>query len=140
MGGVTGDRGDIDDGPARPMQGARERARQRQGREKIQLEDRAPTIQIAVKTSQTLLVTCFRRLRGIVHQRIETLLTDQGIRLVGKLRDAFRIGKIGWNMVGPVGIASAFLRHLFPRTGDDPPARFTEPPDGRMADAPAGAG
>ena len=41
--------------------------------EKIQLKDHAPTIQIAVKTSQTLLVTCFRRLRGIVHQRIEAL-------------------------------------------------------------------
>ena len=81
-----------------------------------------------------------RSIYGAVKQIFETVLAQHLVDAVDKAVDACRIGEVGRNMVGPVGVVPVFLGNGFARTGENLPSCVTEPFDGGAANPPAGAG
>ncbi len=137
---MAGDRGDVDDRALAAGERRRERARQGERREEIELEHRVPIGDVAVEAAEPLAERRLGRDAGIVDERVERAVADEPRRLLGEALDLGRIAKVGRDVVRPVGIALAFGRHVLARGGDDVPAGGAEALHRRMADAAACAG
>ncbi len=131
---VAGDRSNVHDRPFRAMQGASEPPAQRQRREQVERKDLLPGIGVSVETPEPLLIGRLGGYRSVVDQSRQPLLPYQLLRLGDKSAYISGIGEIRGDVVGPVRVALAFGRDIFPRTSDDLPAGVAEPANSRVPD------
>ena len=78
---VTGDRGDVDHAGAGILgaaaKGASEAPRHYERSEQVQFEDFSPALDIAVEASKAFFIGRFWRDRGVVDQRVQSVVTEE---------------------------------------------------------------
>src|SRR5260221_2835258 len=126
MNGMAGDRGDVDDRSLAVMQGLGKTARQGQWGKEIQLEHLPPGSNIAIQATKSLLERRLRADGGIVHQGMDSLAIQNLQGLLDKDFGIISMGEINGDMMCPVRITLAILRHHIAAAGDDAPAFLAE--------------
>src|SRR3954471_11388019 len=97
------------------------------------MEHRMPSFDIAVEAPEPFFGRRFGRYACIVDESVQGPV-EQRAGLGHKVFEVLRIAEIGCDVMGPVRVALALLRHRLPRAGDDPPTCVAETLDRGVPD------
>ena len=137
---AAGDRRHVDHAALGRGQFVDQAARQRDGREEIDIEDLAPEIERRVYGTEPRAARPLGRDCCIVHERIELAAGQSRPDLLDAAADIDRIGEIELDMILAAAWPGAERAEWLARNGDDPPAVGAELLHRCVADAAARAG